>query len=107
MRWIVFITFVLCAAHHVACVWPAAAVDPQQHENMWVRTVDGWERPSSWRITSPEPMALHPLVVASFELFTGLLALVGLSGAKNKSHPRDLVPAHAPHKPTHLQHADR
>ena len=107
VRWIIFITLVLCALFHVACDWGTGPAEPSPYASDWVRTVDGWERPSSWRITGPKPAPLHPLVVASFELLTALLALVGLSSRGSSSHTRDLVSAHATNEPAHLEHADR
>ena len=107
VRWTIFITLVLCALFHVACNWEAGPAEPSPYASDWVRTVDGWEKSSSWQIIGPKPARLHPLVVASFELFTALLALIGLSSRKSLSHTRDLVSAHAANEPAHLEHADR
>jgi hypothetical protein len=42
----------------------------------WVRTVDGWERPTQWTITRVERPAVHPAVVAAGQVFVSLFALV-------------------------------
>ncbi len=47
---------------------PAAAVD-------WVRTVDGWERPTAWQPSEVPPPRLHPLVVAFGQGLLSILAL--------------------------------
>jgi len=42
---------------------------------VWVRTVDGWERPDSWNLEPVRRPALHPVVVAAGQ---GLLSILGL-----------------------------
>lgn len=76
MRWIIFLALLLLAVFKVACIWPAPEPPPSI---VWVRTVDGWERPARWSLSTPKPTPLHPAVVASLELLTALLALVALS----------------------------
>jgi hypothetical protein len=76
VRWIIFLALLLLAVFEVACNWPASEPPPSID---WVRTVDGWERPARWRLSTPKPTLLHPAVVASLELLTALLALVAFS----------------------------
>jgi hypothetical protein len=55
----------------------------QSSATSWVRTVDGWE-PSIALELDPDaatPPALHPLLVASFQVFASLLALLGFPAA--------------------------
>lgn len=50
----------------------------------WVRTVDGWE-PSIVLMSDPDaatPPALHPLLVASFQLTASLFALLAFPAAQ-------------------------
>lgn len=42
---------------------------------VWVRTVDGWERPDSWNLEPVRRPALHPLVVAAGQGLLSVLAL--------------------------------
>lgn len=44
----------------------------------WVRTVDGWERPESWRAGAAIPPPPHPLVVAAAQGMVSLFALLAL-----------------------------
>ena len=76
MRWIIFLALLLLAVFEVACNWTAPEPPPAI---TWVRTVDGWERPARWSLSTPKPTLLHPAVVASLELLTALFALVAFS----------------------------
>lgn len=107
MRYVFLILFVLYMFFHIACGWTAIPAESPDDGNVWVRTVDGWEKSSSWRIRSPLPAALHPLIFATFELLAALLALIGLSADKNQSYTLDQVPTHAPNQPAHLEHTYR
>jgi hypothetical protein len=42
----------------------------------WVRTVDGWERPDSWRLQAAPRPSLHPLLVAAGQSLLSALGLV-------------------------------
>ena len=46
----------------------------------WVRTVDGWERPTRWTIARVEPPAVHPAVVAAGQVLVSMFALVAAAG---------------------------
>jgi len=106
VRWILLLTLVLFLLFHLACDWATAPLKQPDAVNDWVRTVDGWEKPSTWWISKPLPAPLHPLLVAVFELLTTLLALVGLSTPKGKSHTHDLVSTHPPNQPAHFKDTD-
>jgi hypothetical protein len=48
----------------------------------WVRTVDGWEPRIALELDpAATPPALHPLAVASFQVFASLLALLAFPAA--------------------------
>jgi hypothetical protein len=49
---------------------------PRSTTPAWVRTVDGWERPSAWLATAPNVPRLHPVVVAAGQGLASVLALV-------------------------------
>ena len=52
-------------------------------DTVWVRTVDGWEPNTVLQASSSSaaPPALHPLLVAGFQLSASLLALLAFPGA--------------------------
>jgi hypothetical protein len=74
--------------------------DAPQFEMRWVRTVDGWERPETWRTAEPlaDSLRLHPLVVAAAQLLFSLFALAAHSrddwGGAASSSPQLLPPRH-------------
>lgn len=53
----------------------------------WVRTVDGWERAAAVdvEVTQSVPPALHPALVAGFELGCSLFALLAFPHANLQS----------------------
>jgi len=83
MRLIVGITFVLAGAAMLSCQVEGTATAARGNPDAWVRTVDGWERPSLWHapaVTSPQ---LHPLVVAAGQAMASILALAFFSRDEN------------------------
>ena len=78
----------LCATFEIACAWPAAATPRPATTIDWVRTVDGWERSSAWRLAPPPPGArLHPLLVAALELLAALFVLVAYAREPENDAP--------------------
>ena len=53
----------------------------------WVRTVDGWERPTRWTLSRVEPPAVHPIVVAAGQVLVSMLALVAATGPAVRKPP--------------------
>lgn len=81
---ILSVVFALLVACHVE-VTPAdqqvSAGEPIQADNVWRRTVDGWERVNVWGTTNPGPgPGLSPLVVGIFEGLLSVTALVAFPG---------------------------
>ncbi|WP_145245257.1 hypothetical protein [Aeoliella mucimassa] len=81
MRSILFITLFLLSVGAIAAVVPTRndletemAHSPTQLT--WVRTVDGWEQPSSWQTPPPVEPPLHPFVVTGFVTLAGIAVLV-------------------------------
>ncbi|MFV2066703.1 MAG: hypothetical protein ACC645_06945 [Pirellulales bacterium] len=88
MRWILIIALLLFGSAATACLLPVpqeTAGDAPKSE--WVRTRDGWESQIGWGPPPPlyEP-AIHPIVVASGEIFLSLIALIAFS--TEPSHSR-------------------
>lgn len=75
MRLIVGITFVLVGVATLSCQVEGTANSNRPPTSVWVRTVDGWERPSLWYTTPSPPPQLHPLVVAAGQGLASILAL--------------------------------
>lgn len=83
MRLIVGITFVLVGVATLSCQVEGTADSNRRATNAWVRTVDGWERPSLWSTTPAPPPQLHPLVLAAGQGLASLLALAVFSRDEN------------------------
>lgn len=60
---------------NVAPIAPRELGTQRQAFTNWVRTVDGWKRPDSWRSSAPSRPALHPLVVAAGQCLAATLGL--------------------------------
>jgi len=58
-------------------------------ESNWVRTADGWEPSGVLRVESrpSETTALHPLLVASFQLGASLFVLLAFPSRKPVNEP--------------------
>jgi hypothetical protein len=78
MRLIVGITLLLVGVGTLSCRLEGSrrSAPPIQPTSAWVRTVDGWERPSGWFAPPSDPPSLHPLVVAAGQALVSVLALV-------------------------------
>ena len=83
MRLIVGITFVLIGVATLSCQVERTANSNRQRANSWVRTVDGWERPTLWYSTPAPPPQLHPLVLAAGQGLASILALAVFSRDEN------------------------
>lgn len=66
----------LCQVDSFGDVGSATA---QADGERWVRTVDGWEQPSSWEVDKPARRDLHPLVVAAAQGLFSMLGLIAFS----------------------------
>jgi hypothetical protein len=85
VRLIFGITLLLLGLGMLSCRMGTAVPEPELNAHVrtltWVRTVDGWERPESWRIQNVGPPRLHPLVVAAGQ---GLASLLGLAACQRE-----------------------
>jgi hypothetical protein len=87
MRQLVPLCLLLTAGLWYACqvkmTDQAQSSTPQA--NTWVRTINGWQRPSDWSIqgTQYHPR-LHPLVVALVQGLLSLLALLAFPSGKRE-----------------------
>ena len=81
VRLIVGIAVLIVGVGALSCRWegPAARSSPAPPSVRWVRTVDGWEQPESWRALAIRPPRLHPLVVATGQVLLSLFALAAFS----------------------------
>lgn len=82
MRSILFIAALLFALGWIACEVDSTRGGRESPEPVvWVRTRDGWEKTSDWRIDAPatpyQPL-LHPLPVAAGILLLSTAALLGI-----------------------------
>lgn len=76
MRLIVGITLILLGVGSLSCRLEGLSVEPPAQTTSvdWVRTVDGWERPT-WQPSRVPAPRLHPLVVALGQTLLSVLAL--------------------------------
>ena len=89
MRSILIITLLLFGTAATACLLPVPhETTGGSPTSQWVRTRDGWEPRISW---APPPRlyepAIHPIVVATGQILTALIALVACP-----TEPRRLAP---------------
>lgn len=68
----------LLAIRHDAPAAPTASAE-YSTEEMWVRTVDGWQPLDSLHSPQPKENRLHPLPVAALVLMSSLLVLISAS----------------------------
>jgi hypothetical protein len=78
MRLILGITLVLFGTGLLACQVADEPRAARPAAESWVRTAQGWEKPSAWEAPAG-PSRLHPLVVASGQL---LVSMLGLAAAR-------------------------
>lgn len=87
MRSILGIVLLLLGIGLVSCRIEGHA--PDTHPLMpaidWVRTTDGWERPSNWSPSLAAPPAVHPLVIGTGQLLISMLALAAATRPESTS----------------------
>ena len=83
MRWIGAILIVLAILVSVACQVEIDGSPIDGVPIVWVRTVDGWEKPGDWLPRAPvyDP-PLHPVILALGQMLISLLALLGLGNER-------------------------
>ena len=77
VRFILGISLLLVGAGLFACQVEGFSAHSSMAEisTPWVRTVDGWERHGSWKVSAVGPPAVNPLVVASGQVLVSILGL--------------------------------
>jgi hypothetical protein len=87
MRLIVGISLVLLGVGSLLCEVECRSAVNAAASGMtgFVRTVNGWERPQSWRIESCSPPRVHPLVVAAGQGLVSIFALVACQSDRQTS----------------------
>jgi hypothetical protein len=81
MRLIIGISLLLVGVGSLSCRMESTpeSARPISSTPAWVRTVDGWERPSTWLATTPNVPLLHPVIVAAGQGLASILALAAFN----------------------------